>query len=92
MDSASGEAIWIRQTGVSAESWPSDWNLVISRKEEPSLKWKFISAVTTPSFVGRARWSLFALGWVKQNELLNVGQFFQQLFERQIGPRGWCLL
>src|SRR6516162_10979477 len=25
-------------------------NLVISRKEEPSLKWKFISAVTTPSF------------------------------------------
>lgn len=27
-DSASGEAIWIRQTGVSAESWPSDWRNV----------------------------------------------------------------
>ena len=43
-------------------------------------------------YIGGARGSLFALGWVKQNELLNFRQFFQQLFERQIGPRGSRLL
>ena len=38
------------------------------------------------SYNGGPRWPLFSLGWIEENELLDLSEFLQQLFHGQSRP------